>query len=39
MRPYAALGVDTVVVMPLVEEPVGFVERLGEAVVPALAEL
>lgn len=39
MRPYAALGVDTVVVMPLVEEPVGFVERLGDAVVPALAEL
>jgi F420-dependent oxidoreductase-like protein len=39
MRPYAALGVRTVVVMPLVEEPVGFVQRLGAEVVPALAEL
>jgi F420-dependent oxidoreductase-like protein len=39
MRPYAALGVGTVVVMPLVAEPVAFVEALGDAVVPALAEL
>ena len=39
MRPFAALGVKTVVVMPLVEEPVAFVERLGADVVPALAEL
>ena len=39
MRPFAALGVETVVVMPLVEEPVAFVERLGAEVVPALGEL
>jgi F420-dependent oxidoreductase-like protein len=39
MRPFAALGVDTVVVMPLVEQPIAFVERLGTDVVPALAEL
>jgi F420-dependent oxidoreductase-like protein len=39
MRPYAALGVQTVVVMPLVPEPLPFVERLATDVVPALAEL
>ncbi|HEX2412315.1 MAG TPA: TIGR03560 family F420-dependent LLM class oxidoreductase [Solirubrobacteraceae bacterium] len=39
MRPFAALGVETVIVMPLVEQPVAFVERLGREVVPALAEL
>jgi F420-dependent oxidoreductase-like protein len=39
MQPFAALGVDTVVVMPLLEQPVAFVERLGTDVVPALAEL
>jgi F420-dependent oxidoreductase-like protein len=39
MRASAALGIETVVVMPLVEEPVGFVERLGADVVPTLAEL
>jgi F420-dependent oxidoreductase-like protein len=38
MQPLAALDVETVVVMPLVEEPVAFVERLGSEVVPALAE-
>lgn len=38
-RAFAGLGVDTVVVMPLVEQPVAFVERLGTDVVPALAEL
>jgi Luciferase-like monooxygenase len=39
MQPFAALGVDTVVVMPLVEPPLAFVERLGREVVPALGEL
>ena len=39
MQPLAALGVETVVVMPLVEQPVAFVERLGADVVPALAGL
>ena len=39
MRPFAALGVKTVIVMPLVGQPVAFVERLGSEVVPALAEL
>jgi F420-dependent oxidoreductase-like protein len=39
VRPFAALGVRSVVVMPLVDDPVAFVERLGTDVVPALAEL
>lgn len=38
-RAFAGLGVDTVVVMPLVEQPVAFVERLGTDVVPVLAQL
>jgi F420-dependent oxidoreductase-like protein len=38
-RSYAELGVETVIVMPLHEEPVAFVERLGDEVVPRLAEL
>jgi len=39
MEQYAALGIDLVDVMPLVEDPVGWVTRLGEEVVPRLAEL
>jgi len=39
MERYAALGIDLVEVMPLVEDPVAWVERLGERVVPRLAEL
>jgi len=39
MEGYAALGIDMVDVMPLVEDPVAWVERLGEVVVPRLAEL
>ena len=39
MEPYAALGVDLVEVTPLVEDPVAWAERLGDAVVPRLAEL
>jgi F420-dependent oxidoreductase-like protein len=39
MEQYAALGIDMVDVMPLVEDPVGYVTRLGEEVVPRLAEL
>jgi F420-dependent oxidoreductase-like protein len=38
MEQYAALGVDLVEIMPLVD-PVGTVRRLGEEVVPALAQL
>ncbi|MDE3086685.1 MAG: LLM class F420-dependent oxidoreductase [Acidobacteriota bacterium] len=38
MEQYAALGVDLVEVMPLVD-PVEFARRLGEEVVPALAEV
>jgi F420-dependent oxidoreductase-like protein len=39
METYAALGVDLVEVMPLVEDPVAWAGRLGEQVVPRLAEL
>ena len=39
MEEYAALGIDLVEVMPLVEDPVSWAERLGELVVPRLAEL
>jgi len=39
MEQYAALGIDMVDVMPLVEDPVAYVTRLGEEVVPRLAGL
>lgn len=39
MERYAALGVEVVEVMPLVEDPVAWAGRLGEEVVPRLAEL
>ena len=39
MDQYAALGIGLVEVMPLVDDPVAFVTRLGEEVVPRLAEL
>ncbi len=39
MERYAALGVDLVEVMPLVEDPVAWAARLGDHVVPRLAEL
>ena len=39
MEQYAALGIDMVDVMPLVDDPVSYVTRLGEEVVPRLAEL
>lgn len=39
MEQYAALGIQMVDVMPLVEDPVGFVSRLGDEVVPRLAEI
>ena len=39
MEEYAALGIQMVDVMPLVEDPVAFVSRLGDEVVPRLAEL
>ncbi len=38
-RSYAALGVETVVVMPLRADPVAFLERLGSDVVARLGEL
>ena len=39
MEPYAALGVELVEVMPLVEDPVAWASRLGDRVVPGLAGL
>jgi F420-dependent oxidoreductase-like protein len=39
MEEYAKLGISTVVVMPLDDHPVGFVERLGTKVIPTLSEL
>src|SRR5512132_2727119 len=38
-RPYAELGVRTIIVMPLTEQPVAFIERLGSDVVPVLEGL
>ena len=39
MEEYAALGISMVEIMPLVEDPAAFVTRLGEEVVPRLAEV
>lgn len=39
MADYAKLGISTVVVMPLDNEPVAFVERMGAEVIPRLADL
>jgi len=39
MERYAALGIELVEVMPLVEDPAAWVAELGERVVPRLAEL
>ncbi len=39
MEGYAAMGVGLVEVMPLVEDPAGWVAELGAKVVPRLAEL
>ena len=39
MEQYAELGVELVEVMPLGPDPAGFVSRLGERVIPRLAEL
>jgi len=39
MEEYAVLGVDLVEVMPLVEDPAAWADRLGREVVPRLAEL
>jgi len=39
MADYAKLGISTVVVMPLDQEPVAFVERLGAEVIRPLAAL
>jgi len=39
MSRYATLGISTVMVMPLDNEPVAFVERLGAEGIPSLATL
>jgi F420-dependent oxidoreductase-like protein len=39
MAAYAQLGISMVVVMPLDDEPVAFIERVGADVIPRLAEL
>jgi F420-dependent oxidoreductase-like protein len=39
IRPYGELGIGTVIVMPLTDRPVEFVERLGRYVIPRVAEL
>ncbi len=39
MEQYAALGIEVVEVMPLVEDPVAWASALGERIVPRLAEL
>jgi F420-dependent oxidoreductase-like protein len=39
MQQYAALGIQMVDVMPLAEDPIAYVTRLGEEVVPRLAEI
>jgi alkanesulfonate monooxygenase SsuD/methylene tetrahydromethanopterin reductase-like flavin-dependent oxidoreductase (luciferase family) len=39
MRPYARLGVETVIVIPFAADPVAFVQRLGRDIIPRLGEL
>jgi len=39
MAAYAELGISTVVVMPLDDQPIAFIERVGAEVIPRLAEL
>jgi F420-dependent oxidoreductase-like protein len=39
MAEYAKLGIDLVEIMPLVQDPAGWVSQLGEKVIPELAEL
>jgi F420-dependent oxidoreductase-like protein len=39
MEGYAQLGVSTVVVMPLDDQPVAFIDRMGNHVIPRLGEL
>jgi F420-dependent oxidoreductase-like protein len=39
MRPFTQLGIDMVILMPTGPDPVAFVKRVGEDVVPRLAEL
>ena len=39
MEEYAALGIDQVWLMPPTEDPVGFVSRLCEEVLPRLREI
>ncbi|MFC1415644.1 LLM class F420-dependent oxidoreductase [Streptacidiphilus cavernicola] len=39
MEQYARVGIDTVQVMPMTPDPVGFIEAVGARVVPRLAEI
>lgn len=39
MESYAALGIELVEVMPLVDDPVSWARRLGDRIVPRLADL
>ena len=39
MEPYAALGIELVEITPLVEDPAAWAGRLGDKVVPGLAQL
>ncbi len=39
MEAYAALGIDSVSLMPLTDDPVAWVTRLGEQVVPRMAHI
>jgi hypothetical protein len=38
MRPFAELGVDTVILMPIGPDPIGFVGRVDAEIVPRLAD-
>jgi len=39
MEAYAALGIDMACVMPMTPDPVAFVTKVGESVIPRLAEI
>lgn len=39
MKYYGSLGISTVAVMPLDDDPVGFIERVGTDVIPRLSDL
>ena len=39
MRPYDELGIRTVIVMPINDQPLTFAQRLGRDVIPRAADL